>query len=61
MYFKKAPSALPNPNGSLSGRMPSEAISSANRKLSGLVQQDTGHSGVRRNIKGEFPKGDSTD
>ena len=45
-YFKKDPSALPDPNGSLSGRMPSarpsEAIFSANREVSGLVHKDTG-------------------
>ena len=41
-YFKKVPSALPNPNGSLSGRILSEAISSVNREMSGLVHQDTG-------------------
>ena len=41
LYFKKVPSALPNPNSSLSGRMPSEAISSANHELLGLVHQDT--------------------
>ena len=44
MYFKKAESlsALPNPNSYLSGCMPSEAISSDNRQMSGLVGQDTG-------------------
>ena len=41
-YFKKAPSALPNPNSALSDHMPPEAISSANRETSGLVRQDTG-------------------
>ena len=41
-YFDKAPSALPNPNAPLSNHTPSEAISSANREVSGLVHQDTG-------------------
>ena len=41
-YFKKVPSALPNPNGPLSGRMPSEAISSANHEMLALVHRDTG-------------------
>ena len=41
-YFKKAPSVLPNPKGSLSGCMTSKAISSANCEMSGLVHQDTG-------------------
>ena len=41
-YFKKGPRALPNPNVSLSGHMPSEVISSANLEVWGLVQQDTG-------------------
>ena len=40
-YFKKAPSALRNPNGPLSDCMPSRAISSANREVSSLVCQDT--------------------
>ena len=40
-YLKKVPSALPNPNDSLFGRLPSEAISSANRELSELVHQNT--------------------
>ena len=40
-YFKKVPSALPSANGSLSGSMPSEAISSPNSEMSGSVQQDT--------------------
>ena len=40
--FDKAPSALLNSNGSCSGRMPLEAISSANHNMSGLVRQDTG-------------------
>ena len=35
-------SALTNPNSSLSGRIHSEAISSANYEMSGLVRQDTG-------------------
>ena len=39
-YFEKAPGALPNPNGPLTDRKPSEAISSANREVSGLVFQD---------------------
>ena len=38
--LQEVPSAVPNPNGSLSGRMPSEAISSANRKMSGFIRQD---------------------
>ena len=41
-YFKKAPGALPNPNGSPLGCMPSKAVSSANLEMSGLVHQDTG-------------------
>ena len=36
-YFKKVPRAFPNPNGSLLGRMPSEAIPSANCEMSGSV------------------------
>ena len=40
-YFKKTPSALSNSNGSLSGRMPPEAISSANCEMLALVHQDT--------------------
>ena len=44
-FFKKAPSALSNPNGSLSGRMPLEAIFSATREISVLVRQDTGQNG----------------
>ena len=34
--------ALPNTNGPLSNRMPSEAISSANREVLGLVHKGTG-------------------
>ena len=40
-YFRKVPSALPNPNSSPWGHMPLEAISSANRKILGLVHEDT--------------------
>ena len=43
-YIKKAPSALQNPNNFISGCMPSEAISSANHEMWGLVRQDTGQS-----------------
>ena len=49
-YFKKVPSALPNPNSSLSGRMPSEAIFSANHEMSGLVHQDTGQNSKTMNM-----------
>ena len=40
-YFKSVYSALPNPNTSLSGQMPSKAISSTNREMSGFFHQDT--------------------
>ena len=40
-YFQKAPSALPNPNGPLLDRMPSEVISSANREVLGFVLLDS--------------------
>ena len=49
-YFKKVPNALPNPNGSLSGRMLSETIFSANREMSGSVHQDTGQNGKTINM-----------
>ena len=39
--FKKVPSALPSSNGSLSGGMLSEAISSANCEMSGSINHDT--------------------
>ena len=42
-YFEKAPSTsgLPNPNGPLLDRMPSEAILAANREQSGLALQES--------------------
>ena len=41
-YFKKAPSALRNPSGFFSYRMPSEAISSPNHEMSEFACQGTG-------------------
>ena len=49
-YFKKAPSALPIPNGSILGVIPSEAISSVNLEMSELARQDTGQNSKTINV-----------
>lgn len=41
LYFKKKPSVLPNPNGSLSSRIPSKMIAIANNEVKPLIEEKT--------------------
>ena len=56
MYLEKAPSTsrLPNPNGPLSDRMPSEAISAANHEVSSLALQESTVQGSSTLFKRNF-------